>query len=87
MTNTTLKFSSACGHQVLAAAGKKYLRPDGGIATEKLCQWANCQPSDRVLELASSFGYSAISLVQHYHVKVVGIEKNPESVECSYCAC
>lgn len=80
MTNTILNFSTASGHQVLAAAGKKYLRPGGRIATEKLCQWANFQPGDRVLELASSFGYSAISLVERYHVKVVGIEKNPESV-------
>ncbi|MGM3306130.1 SAM-dependent methyltransferase [Anabaena sp. WFMT] len=80
MTNTTLNFSTASGHQVLAAAGKKYLRPGGRIATEKLCQWANFQPGETVLELASSFGYSAISLVQRYHVKVVGIEKNPESV-------
>lgn len=80
MTNTILNFSTASGHQVLAAAGKKYLRPGGRIATEKLCQWANFQPGETVLELASSFGHSAISLVQRYHVQVVGIEKNPESV-------
>ncbi len=80
MTNATLNFQNASGHQVLAAAGKKYLRPGGRIATEQLCQWANFQPSDTVLELASSFGYSAISLVQRYHVKVVGIEKDPDSV-------
>jgi SAM-dependent methyltransferase len=33
-----------------------------------------------VLELAASFGYSAIALAQRYGVKVVGIEKNPDSV-------
>lgn len=80
MTNSTLNFSTASGHQVLAAAGKKYLRPGGRIATEQLCAWANFQPGETVLELASSFGYSAISLAQRYHVKVVGIEKNPDSV-------
>ena len=80
MTNTILNLQTATGHQVLAAAGKKYLRPGGRIATEKLCQWANFQPGETVLELASSFGYSAISLAQRYHVKVVGIEKNPDSV-------
>ncbi|MDB9374324.1 SAM-dependent methyltransferase [Nodularia sphaerocarpa] len=80
MTNTILNFQTASGHQVLAAAGKKYLRPGGRIATEKLCQWANFQPGETVLELASSFGYSAISLAQRYHLKVVGIEKNPDSV-------
>ncbi|MEA5568241.1 class I SAM-dependent methyltransferase [Anabaena sp. UHCC 0399] len=80
MTNTTLNLQTASGHQVLAAAGKKYLRPGGRIATETLLQWANFQPGATVLELASSFGYSAIYLVQHYNVKVLGIEKNPESV-------
>ncbi|WP_414565307.1 MULTISPECIES: SAM-dependent methyltransferase [unclassified Anabaena] len=80
MTNTILNLPTASGHQVLAAAGKKYLRPGGRIATEQLCQWANFQPGETVLELASSFGYSAISLAQRYHVKVVGVEKNPDSV-------
>lgn len=80
MTNTILNFPTASGHQILAAAGKKYLRPGGKSATEKLCQWANFQPGETVLELASSFGYSAISLAQRYHVKVVGIEKNHDSV-------
>lgn len=80
MTNPTLNFPTASGHQVLAAAGKKYLRPGGRIATEQLFQWANFNPGDTVLELASSFGYSAIALAQRYHVKVLGIEKDPESV-------
>ncbi|OYD97623.1 SAM-dependent methyltransferase [Nostoc sp. 'Peltigera membranacea cyanobiont' 210A] len=80
MTNTILDFQTATGHEVLAAAGKKYLRPGGRIATEKLFQWANFQPGETVLELGSSFGYSAIALAKNYHVKVVGIEKNPDSV-------
>ncbi|MBE8965282.1 methyltransferase domain-containing protein [Nostocales cyanobacterium LEGE 12452] len=80
MTNTILNFQTATGHEVLAAAGKKYLRPGGRIATDKLFQWANFQPGETVLELGSSFGYSAIALAKSYHVKVVGIEKNPESV-------
>ncbi|BAY22137.1 methyltransferase [Calothrix sp. NIES-2100] len=80
MTNSTLNFPTASGHQVLAAAGKKYLRPGRRIATEQLLQWADFQPGETVLELASSFGYSAISLAQRYHVKVVGIEKDTDSV-------
>ncbi|BAY12496.1 SAM-dependent methyltransferase [Calothrix sp. NIES-2098] len=83
MTNPTLNHPTASGHQVLAAAGKKYLRPGGRIATEQLFQWANFHPGETVLELASSFGYSAIALAQRYHVKVLGIEKDPESVACA----
>lgn len=79
MTNATL-IETASGHQVLAAAGKKYLRPGGRTATEQLFQWANFQPGETVLELASSFGYSAIALAKRYGVKVVGVEKNPDSV-------
>lgn len=81
MTHSTLNFQTATGHQVLAAAGKKMLRPGGKIATEQLFQWATFQPGETVLELAASFGYSAIALAQRYNVKVVGIEKNPDSVE------
>ncbi|MEW5860918.1 MAG: class I SAM-dependent methyltransferase [Cyanobacteriota bacterium] len=80
MTNTTLNFQTATGHQVLAAAGKKMLRPGGRMATEQLFQWADFQAGETVLELASSFGYSAIALAQRYGVRVVGVEKNPESV-------
>ncbi|OKH27444.1 SAM-dependent methyltransferase [Chroogloeocystis siderophila] len=79
MTKATL-MQTAPGHEVLAAAGKKYLRPGGRIATEQLLEWANFQPGETVLELAASFGYSAISLAQRYGVKVVGVEKKPESV-------
>ncbi len=80
MINTTLNFKKAPGHQVLAAAGKKILRPGGRTATEQLFEWANFQPGETVLELAASFGYSAIALAQCFGVRVVGVEKNPESV-------
>lgn len=80
MTPTTINLQTAPGHQVLAAAGKKILRPGGKSATEQLFKWANFQPDETVLELASSFGYSAIALAQRFGVKVVGVEKNPASV-------
>ena len=80
MTNTTLNFQTATGHQVLAAAGKKMLRPGGRVATEQLFQWADFKAGETVLELASSFGYSAIALAQRFGVRVVGVEKNPDSV-------
>ncbi|BAZ44939.1 hypothetical protein NIES4102_19560 [Chondrocystis sp. NIES-4102] len=77
---TTLNFTTAPGHQVLAAAGKKILRPGGKAATEQLLSWANFQPGDTVLELAASFGESAIAIAKRFDVQVVGIEKNPASV-------
>ena len=77
---TTLNFATAPGHQVLAAAGKKILRPGGKAATEQLFTWANFQPGETVLELAASFGESAIAITQRFNVSVVGIEKNPDSV-------
>ena len=80
MTDAILNFQTASGHQVLAAAGKKYLRPGGRKATEQLFGWANFQPGETVLELASSFGYSAIALAKRYGVKVVGVEKDSDSV-------
>lgn len=80
MSTTPLSFKTAPGHQVLAAGGKKILRPGGRAPTETLFTWVNFQPGETVLELAASFGYSAIALAQRYGVKVVGIEKNPDSV-------
>lgn len=80
MTNSTLNFQTAPGHQVLAAAGKKILRPGGRAATEQLFQWADFQPGETVLELAASFGISAIALAKRFGVRVVGVEKNPDSV-------
>lgn len=80
MTNATLNFQNATGHQILAAAGKKMLRPGGRIATEQLFEWADFKAGETVLELASSFGYSAIALAQRFGVRVVGVEKNPDSL-------
>jgi cyclopropane fatty-acyl-phospholipid synthase-like methyltransferase len=80
MTNSTINFKTAPGHQVLAAAGKKMLRPGGKVATETLFAWANFQPGETVLELAASFGCSSIALARRFGVKVIGVEKNPDSV-------
>jgi hypothetical protein len=35
MSNATLNFQTAARYQMLAAAGKKYLRPGGRLATEQ----------------------------------------------------
>jgi predicted O-methyltransferase YrrM len=80
MSTTTLNYQTAPGHQVLAAAGKTTLRPGGRRATEQLLNWANLQPEQTVLELAASFGESAIAIARRFGVRVVGIEKNPDSV-------
>lgn len=64
----------------MAAASKTVLRPGGKSATE-LLQWANLQPGETVLELASGLGTSAIALAKRYGVNIIGIEKNPDRVE------
>lgn len=86
MTSKRFNPKTAPGHQVLAAAGKTVLRPGGQAASQQLFRWANFQPGDTVLELASSFGVSAIALARQFEVKVVGVEQNPESVERSRAA-
>ncbi len=86
MTSKRFNPKTAPGHEVLAAAGKTILRPGGQAASQQLFTWANFQPGDTVLELASSFGVSAIALARQFDVKVVGVEQNPESVERSRAA-
>jgi predicted O-methyltransferase YrrM len=78
-----LDLRTAPGYQVLAAAGKKVLRPGGSTATRQLLNWANFQPGQTVLELAASFGCSAIALAKRYNVQVVGVEKDAHSVACA----
>src|SRR6476646_2152503 len=80
MTQSMIQLETMTAHQVMAAAGKKILRPGGRAATEQLWQWAEFKPGETVLELAASFGYSAIALAKRYGVRVVGVEKNPASV-------
>jgi len=80
VTHNTLNLHSATGHQVLATAGKKILRPGGRAATQQLLQSANLKPGETVLELAASFGESAIALAKQFDVQVIGIEKNPHRV-------
>lgn len=75
-----LDLKNAPGHQVLAAAGKKALRPGGFGATDQLLRFVNFQPGETVLEPAASFGDTAIRLAKQYGVRVTGIEKNPDSV-------
>jgi methylase of polypeptide subunit release factors len=76
----SLDFSTAPGYQILAAAGKKILRPGGRLATEQLFTWADFKPGETVLELASSYGESAISIAKRFNVNIVGVEQDPDSV-------
>jgi cyclopropane fatty-acyl-phospholipid synthase-like methyltransferase len=80
MTHTTLKLKTAPSQVVLAAAGKTVLRPGGRTATEQLFQWANFQPGETVLELASGLGNSAVALAKRYNVQVVGVENDADRV-------
>lgn len=80
MSTSALNLKTAPGHEVLAKAGKTVLRPGGLEATRQLLDWADFQPGETVLELAASFGKSAIWLAKRYGVHVVGIERNRESV-------
>jgi cyclopropane fatty-acyl-phospholipid synthase-like methyltransferase len=80
MRQPTIDLHTAPAYQILAAAGKTVLRPGGRSATEKLFTWANFQPGETVLELASGLGISAISLAKRYGVRVVGIEQDADRV-------
>ncbi|WP_315889761.1 hypothetical protein [Kovacikia minuta] len=64
MARPTVNFETATRHQVMAAAGKTILRSGGKVATQQLFRWAGLQPGEMVLELAASFGQSAIGSKQ-----------------------
>lgn len=69
------------GHEVLALAGKKVLRPGGIAATRKLFSWAEFKSGKSLLELASSFGLNLEVLSHEYGLDVTGIDRNQASVE------
>jgi ubiquinone/menaquinone biosynthesis C-methylase UbiE len=80
MIKQNLNFETAAGYEILAAAGKTILRPGGKSATEQLFKWADFQPGETVLELASGLGISAIALAKRYGVNVIGIEQDRDRV-------
>lgn len=50
------------------------------MATQQLLRLANLKPGETVLEVAASFGETAIALSKQFGVRVIGIEKSPDSV-------
>lgn len=68
------------GHEVLALAGKKVLRPGGLTATRRLFKWAKFEQGRTLLELASSFGLNLKTLAADYGLEVTGIDNSKESV-------
>lgn len=68
------------GHEVLALAGKKVLRPGGLTATRRLFKWAKFEQGRTLLELASSFGLNLKTLAVNYGLKVTGIDNSKASV-------
>ena len=75
-----INIEAASGYKMPTAVGKKILRPGGRSATKQLLQWAGFQPGETVLELAASLGEGAIAMAQQYQVKVVTLERDPDSV-------
>lgn len=76
----TIDIDTLPGHEVLALAGKKVLRPGGLTATRRLFKWANFEQGRSLLELASSFGLNLRTLAADYGLRVTGIDNSKESV-------
>lgn len=69
------------GHWVLAAMGKRILRPGGAALTRELLASAAIEPSDRVVELAPGLGHTAEAILAHQPRQYWAVDAEPAAVE------
>ena len=78
---TVREMESAPGHWLLAAMGKKVLRPGGRKLTEKMIQALHITPNDDVVEFAPGLGFTANLTLTHRPHSYVGIERDEHAAE------
>ena len=71
--------STQQGHWVLAAMGKRVLRPGGKELTEKLIDSLNIASSDDIVEFAPGLGFTANIACSYKPFSYTGIDKNEEA--------
>ena len=66
--------STQQGHWVLAAMGKRVLRPGGKELTEKLIDSLNITSSDDIVEFAPGLGFTAELALKRKPHSYIGVE-------------
>lgn len=61
----------------LAVLGKRVIHPGGRASTDRLLEWADVQPGERVLDVGCGVGTTAIRLAQECGAEVVAADVAP----------
>src|SRR5690242_13003689 len=61
----------------LAVLGKRVIHPGGRASTDRLLDWADVQPGERVLDVGCGVGTTAIRLAQECGAEVVAADIAP----------
>lgn len=81
MEKEILDLEQAASHYLLAAIGKKVLRPGGKELTNKLIEGIKIEPKDRIVEFAPGQGYTTNSVLQKHPQSYIGIDLDLDHVE------
>jgi SAM-dependent methyltransferase len=72
--------AAAYGADVVAMFLGDSYHPGGAALTRRLAQALNLEPSQRVLDVASGIGTTALSLASEFNVEVLGVDLGTEQV-------
>src|SRR5438132_8130885 len=61
----------------LAVLGKRVIHPGGRASTDRLLQWADLRPGERVLDIGCGVATTAVRLAKEYGVDVVAADISP----------
>ena len=78
--NVLARSAKAPGHWVLAAAGKRILRPGGIELTDELLRQLRITTSDTVVELAPGLGHTAEKVLALRPFTYLGVDREPSIV-------
>lgn len=80
MIQETLDIEKAPSHYLLAAIGKKVLRPGGKELTTKLIESLNISNQDKVMEFAPGQGFTTEMVLKKHPASYIGIDLDADHV-------
>jgi cyclopropane fatty-acyl-phospholipid synthase-like methyltransferase len=74
---TTRQIGGLDPYLLMAALGKRYVHPGGRRSTERLLEWADVRPGERVLDIGCGAGTTALEIARRSGAEVVAADVSP----------